>query len=118
MDMLDIESFNKGIDFFNDQEYYKAHIIWEHCWKSIDSSKPKLFLKPFIMLTGAYLNYKSGRKGGGDYLLKLSLDRLLESKKELKELVEVNLLIESVNTVYKRGGSTEGMNEIKINKVG
>ncbi len=118
MDMLDIESFNKGIEFFNDQEYYKAHITWEHCWKILESSKTKLSLKPLIMLTGAYLNYKSGRKRGGDYLLKLSLDRLLESKNELKELVEVNLLIGRVNKVYKRGGSTEGMNEIKIKKVG
>ncbi len=70
------------------------------------------------MLTGAYLNYKSGRKRGGDYLLKLSLDRLLESKNELKELVEVNLLIDSVDTVHKIGGSTEGIKTIKIKKVG
>ncbi len=118
MDMFDIESFNKGIEFFNNQEYYKAHITWEHCWKTNESSKTKLLLKPLIMLSGAYLNYKSGRKRGGDYLLKLSLDRLLESKNELKELVEVNLLIESVNTVYKRGGSTEGLSDIKIKKVG
>jgi len=116
--MLDVELFNKGIKFFNDQQFFQAHISWEHCWKLYKDDHKKLFLKPLIMLTGAYLNYNSGRKIGGDYLLKKSLDRLLESKNVLKELVEVNLLIECVNNVYKNGGSTEGIEGIKIKKVG
>lgn len=115
---MDLALFNKGIKYFNDQEYYQAHISWEHCWKEVKDENKKLFLKPLIMLTGAYLNYSSGRKRGGDYLLEKSLDRLLESKNELKELVEVNLLIECIKNVYENGGSTEGIKGIKIKKVG
>ena len=108
------DEFYLGVDAFNQQDYKKAHHIWEQSWKRLRNSENRFYLKPFIMLAVSYQNYFHDKKSGGDYLFKKVLDRLLEIESRLSNLIDINSLILQIKDALVMENSRRRFNGIQI----
>ena len=108
------DEFYLGVDAFNQQDYKKAHHIWEQSWKPLRNSENRFYLKSFIMLAVSYQNYFHDKKSGWDYLFKKVLDRLLEIESRLSNLIDINSLILQIKDALVMESSTRRFNGIQI----
>ena len=71
--------FRKGIVLFNKGNIHEAHLTWEKIWKKGDNKERKN-IKGFIQLSGAFLNYSSGKNQSGEYLLLKAKNNIQKAK--------------------------------------
>ena len=57
----EFEYFDKGIQYFNANQYKQAHKEWEILWKLIGNHQRKNGLKVFLQLMGIYQNIQLGK---------------------------------------------------------
>ena len=69
------ELFIKGMDLFNNREFYDAHEYWEELWLEYHLSDKK-FVQALIQLTVAYYHLSTGNTKGARSLLNKSLDKM------------------------------------------
>ena len=69
------ELFIKGIDLFNNREFYDAHEYWEELWLEYHLSDKK-FVQALIQLTVAYYHLSTSNIKGARSLLNKSLDKM------------------------------------------
>lgn len=110
----EISEFYRGVEAFNQKDYPKAHHIWEHSWMRLGKSGDRAYIKPFIMLTASYQNYKKGKISGGDYLFKCALERLRENQDSLAKFTDVNSLIDQIQIIITKYDKLDRFNNIQI----
>jgi len=99
----EMDEFYLGIEAFNQQDYPKAHHIWEHSWMRIGESGDRSYLKPFIMLAVSPQNYELNKVSGGNYLFDKALERMIQNKKTIDKYIDVNSLIQHLqNATLKK----------------
>ena len=69
------ELFLKGIELFNNKEFYDAHEYWEKLWLEYQLDDKK-FIQGLIQLTVAYYHLSAGNAKGALSLLNKSLDKM------------------------------------------
>ena len=86
----EFEYFDKGIRYFNANQYKQAHKEWEILWKLIGSHPRINGLKVFLQLTGIYQNIQLGKWDAVRYGIRISGLQLCENITMIKALVEVD----------------------------
>ena len=69
------ELFSRGINLFNNRQFYDAHEYWEELWLEYHLSDKK-FIQALIQLTVAYYHLSTGNTKGARSLLNKSLDKM------------------------------------------
>ena len=86
----EFEYFDKGIRYFNVNQYKQAHKEWEILWKLIGNHLRRIVLKVFLQLTGIYQNIQLGKWDAVRYGIRISGLQLCENITMIKALVEVD----------------------------
>lgn len=75
MDETHLAQFIKGIELFNQQEFYDCHDVIEEIWLQ-ESSEQQPFLQGLIQAAVAFHHYQNGKWGAARSLLKLAVEKL------------------------------------------
>ena len=76
----DLDSqFEKGIDLFNQREFYECHDTIEEVWLQ-ESSDRQPFLQGLIQAAVAFHHYQHGKWGAARSMLQLALEKLSPCK--------------------------------------
>lgn len=67
---MDLRGFNKGIEHFNNGEFFEAHEVWEDVWRAVDSPQEKRFVQGLIQVAVALHHHSTGNHVGAQSLLK------------------------------------------------
>ena len=67
--------FLKGVEKFNNMEFYDAHDYFEEIWSDYKINN-RLYLQGMIQLSVAYFHISNDNKNGGCSLLKKSISKL------------------------------------------
>jgi hypothetical protein len=82
--------FYKGIDYFNDNQYKKAHKEWEILWKHIGHVPRRQCMKVFLQLTGIYQNIGLKKLDAVRYGIRVATQRLEENNTSINQWVDVD----------------------------
>ena len=88
----EFEYFDKGIRYFNANQYKQAHKEWEILWKLIGNHPRRNGLKVFLQLAGIYQNIQLGKWDAVRYGFRIAGLRLCENITMIKALVEVDTI--------------------------
>lgn len=69
------EALVKGIELFNQQEFYEAHEVWESAWAG-ELSNDRRLLQGLIQAAAGFYKLQTGAPNGTAKLLESSLTRL------------------------------------------
>jgi len=112
----EIDIFEKGIQYFNSNQYEMAHSEWETLWKLIGHQPRRTGLKVFLQLTGVYQNIVLGKWDAVRYGIRIAYQRLLENELYLSEWVEVNSIEEFLKKYQEKDISLKAFDELNILK--
>ena len=92
--------FNRGVEYFNNKNYYAAHDCFEEIWTDYKIND-RLFIQALIQLSVAYFHISNINKGGAVGLFKKSIKKL-ELYKDKKLIIQnINIIIDAANKSYK-----------------
>jgi len=75
MDEAFREQFLKGIELFNQRQFYECHDTLEEIWLQ-ESSDEQPFLQGMIQSAVAFHHYSQGKRGAARAMFKLALEKL------------------------------------------
>ena len=90
--------FQKGIDRFNQRNYYDAHEYWEDLWSDYRLVDAK-FIQGLIQLAVGYFHISNDNKNGARGLLNKCIPKLVEYRPEYRGLDIENILVDVDNTL-------------------
>ena len=105
------ELFQKGIEAFNNKQFYDAHEYWEELW--IDYKlKDKKFIQGLIQLSVSYFHYYNGNLNGAKSMLKKCLTKfeLFETSRGI-DVIKLRDKVEHLEKCY----NDEGLSRINNN---
>ncbi len=70
------EALDRGINLFNQQQYFEAHEEWEQEWRLMTEGEEKTFFQGLILAAAAFLHYTRRECVGSTVLLNRSLSCL------------------------------------------
>ena len=112
----EFEYFDKGIRYFNTNQYKQAHKEWERLWKLIGNHPRKNGLKVFLQLTGIYQNIKLGKWDAVRYGIRIAGLRLYENITMIKAFVEVASIERFLSVYVEKNISLKAYNELQIQR--
>jgi predicted metal-dependent hydrolase len=62
------DQFQRGIELFNSEEFFRAHEVWEEIWL-MEGAPEKTFLQGLIQAAAAFHHYTRGNLSGAQSLL-------------------------------------------------
>ena len=84
--------FKKGIDCFNQRNYYDAHEYWEELWSEYYLPDAN-FIQGLIQLSVGYFHITNLNMNGANGLLSKSIKKLSQFRPQCRE-IDVNYLIQ------------------------
>tara|TARA_B110000438_G_scaffold302321_1_gene359667 strand:+ start:167 stop:532 length:366 start_codon:yes stop_codon:yes gene_type:complete len=88
----EIELFNKGIDAFNNRNYYDAHEYWEEIWIDYKLQDAR-FIQGLIQLSVSYFHYFNANLKGAKSMLRKCLTKF-EGYKVVRGIDVESLVLE------------------------
>jgi uncharacterized protein len=73
--MKESEKFRSGVTYFNAQQFFEAHEVWEEVWL-VEPEPEKTFLQGLIQLAAAFHHYGRGNLRGARSLLAAGIAKL------------------------------------------
>lgn len=113
-----IEIIYFGIDAFNTGRYNKAHEWWEKLWKELRNDNVRNCLKPFIQLSGAYLNCIQMKDDAAAYLLKRANLNIIKYKASLDLIILSDALMTDIDVLLRKKITVKVFNQLQIKKAG
>lgn len=95
------DTFEKGIDLFNEESFFEAHEIWEKQWRETEDPGEKAFLQGMIMIAAALHHYRRGEYAGTFRLLERGLSRIRDAG-EVTQGIDVGDFAKKVSVFYDR----------------
>jgi len=92
---IDMDSFEKGIKFFNEGKYFEAHETWEDQWRGMEKSPEKHFIQGLIMIAVALHHFKRKNYTGTSKLLGKGIN-LLKGFKEPKMKIDIDDFLKAI----------------------
>ena len=78
-------SFARGIEQFNNRQFFESHESWEEVW--LRASEPdKTFLQGIIQVAAALHHCSLGNRAGAESLMRAGLDKLEEFPEDYRGL--------------------------------
>ena len=75
-DLQEIDNlFNKGVDLFNQKNFYDAHEEWEEMWSNY-YLKDRLFIQGLIQVTVSFYHLSTNNIKGAKNLMKRGVEKL------------------------------------------
>ena len=112
----EFEYFDKGIRYFNANQYKQAHKEWEILWKLIGNHPRINGLKVFLQLTGIYQNIQLGKWDAVRYGIRIAGLRLCENITMIKALVEVASIERFLSVYVEKKISLKAFDELQIQR--
>ena len=91
--------FVKGVQSFNQKEYYDAHEYFEEMWTDYKLDD-KLFIQAILQLSVAYFHISNSNKNGAIGLFKKSISKLDRYLDTYQDIVNINSVIKSAHESY------------------
>ena len=110
------EYFDKGIRYFNANQYKEAHKEWEVLWKLIGNHPRRNGLKVFLQLTGIYQNIQLGKWDAVRYGIRIAGLRLSKNITMIKALVEVASIKSFLSVYVEKKISLKAIDELQIQR--
>lgn len=95
--------FSKGLNYFNNKDFFESHEEWEQIWLQCSSLDEKLFFQAMIILAGVGVHLQKNRTAPANRLQKLGLIKLgqIEAGLYVDYKVQLSKLYERVIKDYK-----------------
>ena len=93
------ELFIKGIESFNQKEYYDAHEYFEEMWINY-KLEDKIFIQALLQLSVAYFHISNSNKNGALGLFKKSISKLDRYLDTYQDIININSVIKSAHESY------------------
>ena len=90
------ELFIKGVDLFNNREFYDAHEYWEELWLDYKLDDAT-FIQGLIQLSVSYFHYFNGNLKGAKSMIRKCLTKFENYK--LVRGIDVNQLKSKINDI-------------------
>ena len=110
----EFEYFDKGIRYFNTNQYKQAHKEWERLWKLIGNHPRRNGLKVFLQLTGIYQNIQLGKWDAVRYGIRIAGLRLYENITMIKAFVEVASIERFLSAYVEKNIPLKAYDELQI----
>lgn len=92
---INMETFEKGIKYFNEGNYFEAHETWEDQWRGIEKSPEKYFIQGLIIIAVALHHYKRKNYTGTSKLLEKGIT-LLKRFQEPKMIIDIDDFLKAI----------------------
>ena len=112
----EFEYFDKGIRYFNTNQYKQAHKEWERLWKLIGNHPRRNGLKVFLQLTGIYQNIQLGKWDAVRYGIRIAGLRLYENITMIKAFVEVASIERFLSAYVEKNIPLKAYDELQIQR--
>jgi|TARA_B100000035_G_C20650596_1_gene400789 hypothetical protein len=112
----ELNIFEKGILFFNTNQYESAHKEWEKLWKIIGNKPRRTGMKVFLQLTGIHQNIELGKWDAVRYGIRIAALRLRENKEAINQWIEVDSITCFLQQYEKNNISLKVFDELKIER--
>lgn len=93
------DTFNQAIVFFNAQNYFRAHELWEKMW--INAGQEKKFLQGLIQIAVGYHHFMHENKEGAVMLIGRGCGYLSEYPGNYLGIDSANFIKEAIETISK-----------------
>ncbi|MDP7072270.1 MAG: DUF309 domain-containing protein [Candidatus Marinimicrobia bacterium] len=113
-----IKNIFSGIEAFNSCKYDRAHECWEKVWKDLRDDDRRIILKPFIQLSGAYLNCLQKKNEAAIYLIEKSKTNILKYQSALDQIILSDALISDIDLLLRKKLTVKVFNQLQIKKAG
>lgn len=95
---IDLE---KGVRFFNEGLYFKAHEVWEKLWLSVPLSPERDFIQGMIKIAAALHKYIKKEYAGTEKLLWSGL-KILRENQEAEIPINREAFINDISEFYEK----------------
>ena len=102
--------FIKGIESFNQKEYYDAHEYFEEMWLDY-KLEDKIFIQALLQLSVAYFHISNSNKNGAIGLFKKSINKLDRYVDTCQDIANINSVIKSAHESYSNVMSNQDIDD-------
>lgn len=98
---INIIDLERGVRFFNEGLYFKAHEEWEKLWRNTPESPERHFIRGMIKIAAALYHYKKKEYMGTEKLLGSGI-RILQEYIEAEIEIDKEAFIKEVEAFYEK----------------
>ena len=100
MNKSTLKIFYKGVDSFNNKDYYDAHEYFEEIWTEHEL-EDRVFIQALIQLSVAYFHITNSNKNGAMGLFKKSIKKLDLYIDTIQIISNINDIIKAAHDSYE-----------------
>ena len=100
MNKSTLKIFYRGVDSFNNKDYYDAHEYFEEIWTE-HKLEDRVFIQALIQLSVAYFHITNSNKNGAMGLFKKSIKKLDLYIDTIQIISNINDIIKAAHDSYK-----------------